>query len=219
MKMRFIYEYTSGYPFLVSRICKLLDERVAGSEDFPDRSSAWTKEGMLKAVRLLMAEPNMLFDSLIHKLEDYPELDKMLRDLLFKGKEIAYVIGIPSMEMALMFGFAKVSDNQLVIANRIFESLLYNLYLASPEMQREEIYDAAWKDRNQFIENGHLNMELVLERFVRHFDDLYGDQGQKFYEEDGRRYFMLYLKPIINGQGNCYVEAETRKPRTHRFNC
>ncbi|WP_322101275.1 hypothetical protein [Sporofaciens musculi] len=54
-------------------------------------------------------------------------------------------------------------------------------------------------------------MQFVLERFVRHFDDLYGDQGQKFYEDDGRRYFMLFLKPVINnGQGNCYVEAETR---------
>ena len=142
-----ICEYTSGYPFLVSRICKLLDERVAGSSGFPNESSAWTREGLLKAVRILMAEPNMLFDSLIHKLGDYPELDQMLRDLLFKGKEIVYVIGIQSMEMALMFGFARVSDSQLLIANRIFESLLYNLYLASPEMQREELYDAAWKDR------------------------------------------------------------------------
>ena len=26
----------------------------------------------------------------------------------------------------------------------------------------------------------------------------------------GRRYFMLFLKPIINGAGNSYVEAETR---------
>lgn len=207
---RLIYEYTSGYPFLVSRICKIVDERVNGSEGFEDRSSAWTREGFLKAVRILLEETNMLFDSLIHKLRDYPELDKMLRDLLFKGKEIAYVIGIPSLEEALMFGFARVSENQLVIANRIFESLLYNLYLASPQMQQEQIYDVAWKDRNQFIENGRLNMKLVLERFVTHFDDLYGDRGQRFYEEDGRRYFMLFLKPIINGRGNCYVEAETR---------
>lgn len=206
----FLYEYTSGYPFLVSRLCKIIDERVAESEEFPNKSAAWTREGFLKAVRILIAEPNMPFDSLIHKLRDYPELDKMLRDLLFKGKEIAYVIGIPSMEEALMFGFARVSDNRLLIANRIFESLLYNLYLASPEMQQEEIYDAAEKDRNQFVKDGHLDMKLVMERFVRYFDDLYGDQGQKFYEDDGRRYFMLFLKPIINGQGNCYVEAETR---------
>lgn len=151
-----------------------------------------------------------MFDSLLNKLEDYPELNEMLRDLLFKGKEIAYVIGIRSIEMALMFGFVKISNNTVCIANRIFETLLYNFFLASPAMQREEIYDAALKDKRLFIDNGQLNMKMVLERFVEHFDSLYGDRGQQFYEEDGRRYFMLFLKPIINGTGNCYVEAETR---------
>ncbi len=53
-------------------------------------------------------------------------------------------------------------------------------------------------------------MELLLEKFVVHFDDVYGDRGENFVEEDGRRYFMLYLKPIINGIGNYYVEARTR---------
>ena len=32
-----IYEYTSGYPYLVSRLCQLADERLAGTKDFPDR--------------------------------------------------------------------------------------------------------------------------------------------------------------------------------------
>lgn len=217
-----LHAYTSGYPFLVSRLCKLMDERIAvkadslGSKDeekLPAAGvldSAWTKEGLLKAVRILLAETNPLFESLINKLNDYPELDKMLRDLLFTGKEIAYVVGVHSVETALMFGFVKVLDNQVIVANRIFETLLYNFFLAVPSMQQEEIYDAALKEKSLFIENGHLNMKRVLERFVDHFDFLYGDRGQTFYEDDGRRYFMLFLKPIINGSGNCYVEAETR---------
>ena len=49
----------------------------------------------------------------------------------------------------------------------------------------------------------------VLEKFVLHFDEIYGDQGEKFIEEDSRRYFMLYLKPIINGEGNYYIESRT----------
>lgn len=53
-------------------------------------------------------------------------------------------------------------------------------------------------------------MELILEKFVRHFDDLYGDQPERFKEEDGRRYFLFYLKPIINGTGNYYIESRTR---------
>ena len=31
-----------------------------------------------------------------------------------------------------------------------------------------------------------------------------------FVEEKGRRLFLLYLKPIINGTGNYYIEAQTR---------
>lgn len=35
-----LYEDTSGYPFLVSRLCQLLDEQVPGSAEFPDRQAA-----------------------------------------------------------------------------------------------------------------------------------------------------------------------------------
>ena len=33
---------------------------------------------------------------------------------------------------------------------------------------------------------------------------------EKFKEKDGRELFLLYIKPIINGTGNYYIEAETR---------
>ena len=55
-----------------------------------------------------------------------------------------------------------------------------------------------------------INMDLLLEKFVTHFGDLYGNHPDQFKEEDGRRYFLLYLKPIINGTGNYYIESRTR---------
>ena len=36
---------------------------------------------------------------------------------------------------------------------------------------------------------------------------------KKFIEENGRKLFLLYLKPIINGTGNYYIEARTRDSR------
>ena len=72
------------------------------------------------------------------------------------------------------------------------------------------MYRLALWNKNQFIKNGKLDMEHLLEKFVEHFDDIYGDRDEKFVEEDGRRYFMLYLKPIINGVENYYVESRTR---------
>lgn len=93
-----LYDYTSGYPYLVSRICKSIDERLAGGNEYSDGHSAWTKEGFLAAVRMLLAEPNTLFDSLINKLADYPELKPLLCGLLFQGKEISYAVGVPSIK-------------------------------------------------------------------------------------------------------------------------
>lgn len=68
-------------------------------------------------------------------------------------------------------------------------------------------------DKNQFISNGQLNMELVLEKFILHFNDIYGSKPNKFKEEDGRKLFLLYLRPIINDVGNYYIEAQIRNSR------
>ncbi|MDE6849784.1 MAG: DNA polymerase I, partial [Clostridia bacterium] len=56
-------------------------------------------------------------------------------------------------------------------------------------------------------------VDLVLEKFVEHFNDIYGDNNEKFVEKYGRKFFLLYLKPIINGTGNYYLEAQTRDAR------
>ena len=66
------------------------------------------------------------------------------------------------------------------------------------------------QEKNQFIVGGHLDVRKVLEKFVETFDYLYGDQDVTFYEDVGRRYFLLFLKPIINGVGNYSVESRTR---------
>ena len=207
---KLIYDYTSGYPFLVSRLCKLMDEEVCGKEGFDTKSEAWTKAGFNEAVKMILTDKNTLFESLSEKLVSYPELNAMLRSLLFTGKNISYNFYEPSINIATMFGFAKNKNGILVIANRIFETWLYNFYLSAAEMQNENIYAASLRDKNQFIVDGHLNVRRILEKFVVHFNDLYGDRDGAFLEEEGRKYFLLYLRPIINGVGNYYIESRTR---------
>ena len=67
-----IYDYTSGYPVLVSNICKYLDEEI----------HEWTEEGVIKAVNRILAANTPLFESLINRLEDYPEMKKSLYQIL-----------------------------------------------------------------------------------------------------------------------------------------
>lgn len=205
-----IYEYTSGYPFLVSKLCKLIEEEVAGSEEFPERKKAWTYAGFMEANKILLGEKNTLFESMVNKLYDFPELKEIVYSILFTGKEHSYNALNQAIGTAEMFGFIKNVNGAVAIANRIFEMVFYNLFLTSAENQNTDIYKAAIRDKNQFIYAGQLNMDFLLERFVEHFDDLYGDIPNPFKEEDGRRYFLLYLRPIINGTGNYYIESRTR---------
>lgn len=48
---------------------------------------------------------------------------------------------------------------------------------------------------------------------MEHFTEVYSGNEEHFIEENGRKLFLLYLKPIINGTGNYYVEARTRDQR------
>ncbi len=162
-----------------------------------------------KDIEGMLEEYEQDHHTLVNKLMDYPELKNVLYELLFTGKAIPYNPLNKYIETAEMFGFIKNENGSAVISNRIFETVLYNLFI-SEEYMDSKIYDAGLREKNQFVSGGHLNMRKVLEKFVETFDYLYGDQNEGFLEEAGRRYFMLFLKPIINGIGNCYVEPETR---------
>lgn len=90
----------------------------------------------------------------------------MLCSLLFTGKAIVYNPYEPSINVASMLGFVKNQNGTLAVSNRIFETWLYNLYLSTAKMQSKEIYSASLHDKNQFVVDGHLNMRLILERYV-----------------------------------------------------
>lgn len=197
-----LYSYTSGYPFLVSRICKLLDETVTFF-------SPWTKDGFLEAIKILSFEKNPLFDSLINKLTDFPELGEMIRSILFRGDRFPYDFGNHVIDIASMFGFIKNDHGTVSVANRIFETRLYDLFLSEKEIN-SRIFKEGDIDKNQFVHNGVLDMDQILKKFMVHWNDLYQSADEKFIEENGRKFFLLYLKPIINGTGNYYIESRTR---------
>lgn len=211
---REMYDYTGGYPYLVSRICQLLDTKICNMKGFEEPSKLWTEEGIAQAVKVLLNESNTLFDDLRKKMEDYPDLRKLLSEMLFQGSTFPYNRYSVLIDMGTMFGFFKDSNGTLMVANRIFETWMYNLFL-SDEMVGNAVYQVGLQDKNMFIKDDRLNMLAVLEKFVKHFSEIYGENDTKFIEENGRKIFLLYLKPIINGVGNYYVEARTRdKKRT-----
>ena len=108
-----------------------------------------------------------------------------------------------------MYVFISNKNDCVSVANRIFETRIYNWFI-SQEATDSQMYSEGVNDKNQFIQGNQLNMEKILEKFILHFNDIYGSQTDKFKEEDVRKLFLLYLRPIINGTGNYYIEAHTR---------
>lgn len=209
---REILQYTSGYPVLVSSICKYMDEKIAGNEIFGDLYHVWTEEGVGVAVKRILIDNLPLFESMIRHLDDYSEMKKMFQAILFQGSEFAYNPDTREINLACMFGYAVNKDGMVQIANRIFETRLYNYFYSEEELSNT-IIRMAKRDKNYFIPDGMLDMDAVLTRFVEHFNDIYGQDSERFLEENGRKFFLLYLKPIINGVGNYYIEAQTRNER------
>ena len=197
---REIYDFTSGYPFLVSRICQLIDEQ--GVE--------WTIEGVDKIVGKILMERNTLFGSIMGKVQDNDGLRNVLERTLFAGEALPYDPDDIAIEDAAMYGLVENANGKVRVSNRIFEMRLYNFFLFSFEMKAAPIAQAGTREKDSFIVNGRLQMERLLQRFVTVYDDIYGDQGARFDEEEGRRRFLLFVRAVINGGGNYYVEAQTR---------
>lgn len=194
-----LYEYTSGYPFLVSRLCQIIDEK----------HYLWEKEGVLQAVNDLLKEPNTLFDDMVKKLNDYPDLVQMLKRILYSGQRIPYNYYEKSINIATMFSYVKEVDGALAIHCRLFETWLYNYFLS--EERNTDIFREGEIDKNQFVHDGYIDMRLLLERFIVHMNEIYRpDVDDKFLEENGRKIFLTYIRPIINGVGHYYCEARTR---------
>ena len=204
-----IVDYTNGYPFLVSRICQLIDEEVA--DNFESLDKAWSPSGFQEAIKIILAENNSLFQSLTGKLSNYPKLRESIRSILMNGTKLTYNADQESISQMEMYGFIVNDHNSVRIANRIFETRLYNLFISDEEISGNEFFRRGDYEKNQFVSKGKLDMRLILQKFAESYTMIFGNgEGNKFLEKDGRELFLLFIKPIINGTGNYYIEAQTR---------
>ena len=207
-----IGRYTSGYPYLVSRICELIDTQLVGEgKRFRTLTEGWTEVGVDEAVKLILADgDNTLFGSIMGKLANYPVLKIQLRDILMKGDVISWKPDDLEQQTLRMYGFIKNKNNTVAITNRIFEMRLYQYFLGETT-KNEAFRQDALLNKPIFINNDHtLNMPLILEHFVKTQRRIHGGEEKHFLENEGRERFLTYIAPIINGTGTYSVEEQTR---------
>ena len=127
-----IRSYTNGYPFLVSRICQLIDEQISEATDL---SKAWTAYGIDEAVKMLLAESNTLFQSVTKNLNNYPDLKASIRSILMEGSKLAWNPDQDDIAQLQMYGLIRKDHDTVRVSNRIFETRLYNLFLSEEELK------------------------------------------------------------------------------------
>lgn len=201
--------YTAGYPYLVSRLCQIMDEKLV-PDKFRQLEEVWTRNGIDEAVKRLLLENNTLFESLVGKLVNYPLLKSTLKSILMEGVSIPFNGYQEELSQMLMYGFIRNKNGFVAISNRIYETFLYNLFLSDEIMQNNVFYRESSLQKNKFVQDERINIREILSGFIKTYTDIYGPLQDKFTENEGREYFLLYLKPIINGTGNYYIEAQTR---------
>ncbi len=208
-----IREYTNGYPYLVSRICRKIDEDLVPSK-FRSLSDAWTEYGVDEAVKKILSEPNnSLFESLMGKLTNYPELRKRLRAILMRGESIAWLPYDEEQQQLFMYGFIRNDHNTVAVSNRMFEMLLYTQFIGESD-KNNDLKQVAAGTKSVFVDaDGWLDIPKIMDHFIKEHNRIHKDNTEKFLEEEGRERFITYISGIINGTGTYSVEETLRDYR------
>ena len=196
-----IYFYTNGYPFLVSRLCKTVDETLHD----------WSADGVDEAVKRLVVSENTLFDDMVKNIESNPPFAELLRNLLIGGEESLFQPYQPEISLGAMYGILSNRNGKAEISNLVFETVIYNYFAGIEEIRLAK--ERFMENSSLFIKDGRLDMDRLVERFADALNAEYRRRDEGFVEREFRLLFICFLRPVINGAGHYVVEAQTRDDR------
>ncbi len=198
-----IYNFTSGYPYLVSDICKIIEEEL-------DKN--WTIDGIQEAVKLLLKENNTLFDDIGKNLENNQELYDLIYNVLINGRQQNFDILHPVIELGAMYGILCENKGKVSVSNRIFEIRITEYFIAK-DQSKETDKAVTGVLKYDVVKDGKFNMELCLRKFAMHYGEIFSEKDAAYLERQGRLMFLTYLRPLINGEGFYHIETELSDER------
>ena len=196
-----IFRFTGGYPYLVSRICKCIDEG--------ESSGGWTVEGVQSAVKIVALEKSVLKDDIFKNMENNKAIYDFMYKLLIVGSNMRASLFDPLIERCVMFGFITVdSQGKPVISNKLFEMAMTD-YFISKENTAAHVSNQV--SNGMYVEvtgGGKFDMALCLRKFAEHYSEIYASAAVNFLETHGRMIFLSFLKPLVNGNGFFHIESQ-----------
>jgi hypothetical protein len=200
-----IHYFSSGHPFLVSKLCKILDEEASAQNETFDPTH-WTVADIDWAFRWLTRPMYQTtnFDDMIKNLENNADLYAMVRAIAVEGRSFSPAADNPVQGLAVTYGILAQQGPHLAIANRVYEQRIAT-YLQSKH-ETDNLRQTLSMPDFDFIADGRLNLPHILARFQAFMQEHHSDRDNDFLEREGRLVFMSFLKPIINGRGFMWKE-------------
>ncbi len=201
-----LYYHTSGYPYFVSKLCKIIDEKI--------KPKKWTEIDILQAIKILVVEKNNTnFDTVVKNLKSNLDLKKFIQQLAMNSKDYRYSGKNTIINFAEMHGLIKNQNGKVAIQNRIYAEVITDLITS--ELEFTEDIDVV---QSKYLKsNGNLNIELVLTKFKDAIEEKYSKsdlmKSKEFLENDLRMKFFMFLKPVLNGIGFIYKEVQTSEEK------
>jgi len=201
-----LFYYTSGYPFLVSKLCKIFDEDL-----LPEKAEQiWTTHDVDTAARQLIGEDNTNFQEMSKNLDNNPALYALTKAVAIDGEAYAFEANDPIATLGLLYGIF-ANRNGLAIHNRIYQEVITNKMSFRTQREQSQLltrYDALFQ-----LPGNQLDTHGMLRKFQELMRPENSQKDRDFLERQGRLVFLAFLKPILNGHGHAFKEPQTSEER------
>jgi hypothetical protein len=167
-----LFYLTSGYPFLVSLLCKILHEKILLAR----KNNKWLERDLEQAVQIALTKDNTNFESLIKNLENNPDLYEFVFKLIMNGTEFLFNRHTPVIHFGTMYGILKDDQGKVRVHNRIYEQIIYNYMTSKLETSGAASFDhfAA----NYLDADGSLDIKKVFMKFQAFMKEHYGEKDR-----------------------------------------
>ena len=198
-----LFYYTSGYPFLVSKLCKIVAEKLLPTQVQPH----WTTAEVDEAAHRLVRESNVNFDELIKNLENNPALYQLALALVINEQDFPFDLNEPVTNLGVIYGIF-TNRNGLAIHNRIYQEVIASYMSTKLLVQNQGQFPTSEFAGSYLLPGQRLNVSKALLKFQELMKAEYNKKERDFLERQGRLVFLAFLKPILNGHGHAFKEPQ-----------
>jgi hypothetical protein len=205
-----LFDYTSGHPFLVSKLCKIVDEEIVGDHPEP---RVWTAAYIDDAFTRLVNEgyTTTNFDEITKNLENNKELYDLVFKIIMDGESKTFNIGNPVISRGVQLGILADSSGNTSLHNKVYNQRIYN-YMTSKIETSVNMEGYNYRD-NFVMPDNSLDIEKLLLKFQEFMKFQHSRSNREFLEKDSRLVFLAFIKPIINGKGFDFKEVQVSEEK------